>query len=448
MATTTKLDTSNYVIPEEEAVRRALDEFRDRKFGLMMHFGLYSEMGIMESWPLVDEDASWSRREIETDIEVDEFKRQYYSLNRSFNPLRYRPGEWADTAVRSGFKYVVFTTKHHDGFCLYDSAFSDYKTTSPDCPFSTNPRADIVRTFFDACRDRGLSVVAYYSKADWHHPDYWDNMGVGISTTRNPSYDIVADKERWQCFKDFTRNQLLELVRGYGPLDGLWLDGCWIEGEGPKSLDLIDVIAEARKTTPGLIAIDRWQCTSCENVITPEQCVPESPVEVPWESCITLADNWGYHFDDGYKSVHEIIHLLVDVVAKGGNLALNIGPMPDGRLPAPAVSRLEAIGEWLKGNGEAIYATRVQAPYKAGAWAFTRSKDAKRVFAIRLNGEGDEELRGDLLPAVDGRGLPLRVTHLATGGEIPFSAEGDQVRLAFPEGFRLGPDADAFELRF
>ena len=441
------LDTSRYVENQDPAVRASLETFRDRKLGLMMHFGVYSQVGLIESWPLVDEDAHWSRREVERDLSSDEFKKGYYALSKSFNPVRYRPEDWAATAVRGGFKYVIFTTKHHDGFCLYDTKYTDYKTTDPACPFSANPRADIVKTFFNACRAKGLGVTAYFSKADWHHPDYWDNRGIGIKTSRLPSFEIESDLPRWKRFQDFTRNQILELVRNYGPIDGLWLDGGWIYGEGPKSLNFHDVIAEARKTTPGLLAIDRWQCTDCEDVITPEQCVPDEPVTVPWESCITLADHWGYHYDDCYKSVHQVIHLLVDVVAKGGNLALNVGPMPDGRLPHPAVKRLEALGDWLRKNGEAIYATRIQKPYKAGAWAFTCSKDAKRVFAICLWKEGERELSTQLLSGTKELGVPKRVVHLATGKEILFSVrDGQNVVLEFPADFPRDAHADAFEL--
>lgn len=442
------VDMGNYVEPKEPAVKAALETFRDRKLGLMLHFGLYSQTGIVESWPLSDEDSDWSRREVERDLSSDEFKKQYYALSRSFNPVRYRPEAWADAAVRGGFKYVIFTTKHHDGFCLYDSKFSDYKTTDPSCPFSANPRADIVKTLFNACRARGLGVTAYYSKADWHHPDYWDDAGIGHSTTRNPTFEILKNLPRWKRFQDFTRNQLLELVREYGPIDALWLDCSWIYGEGPASLNLRDIVAEARKTTPGLLVADRWQCTDCENFKTPEQYVPDEPEGVvPWESCITLADHWGYHYDDSYKSVHQVIHLLVDVVAKGGNLLLNVGPMPDGRLPYPAVKRLEELGDWLGKNGETIYATRIQEPYKAGSWAFTRSKDGKRVFAICLWKEGERELHTQVLEGVKDLGAPKRVVHLATGLDIPFSGRKDgRTVLEFPAGFNRDAHADAFEI--
>ena len=441
------MDTSHYVENKSPAVKASVETFRDRKLGLFMHFGLYSQVGLIESWPLVDAESRWSRREVERDrADGDTFKKAYYALNRSFNPVRFRPEAWADTAVRSGAKYVIFTTKHHDGFCLYDTKYTDYKVTAKECPFSTDPNADIVKTYFDACRARGLGVTAYFSKADWHHPDYWDNAGIGIRTTRDPSYDLDKNLPRWKRFQDFTRNQLLELVQNYGPIDCLWLDGCWIFGEGPKSLNLHDVMIEARKTTPGLMVVDRWQSTDCEDYVTPEQWVPEEPVSVPWESCITIADHWGYHYDDVYKSSRQIIHLLIDVVAKGGNLAINVGPMPDGRLPHPAVERLETLGAWLKKHGEAIYATRVQEPWKSGAWAFTRSKDSKRVFAIRLWKEGDREYFSDEFPCGKG-GAPKRIVHLATGKEIPFAVDAEKrVILAFPADFRRDAYADAFEI--
>ncbi len=441
-----------YIPPESPEVLKSLETFRDRKLGLMMHFGLYSQMGILESWPLSDADAPWARAEIERDA-LPGFKEAYYALNRSFNPVRFRPDDWARTIADCGFKYVVFTTKHHDGFCLYDSKFSDYKTTSPECPFSSNPNADIVRALFDACRRKGLGISAYYSKADWHHPDYWDNAGIGIQTSRNPSFDIEKDLPRWKRFQDFTRNQLLELVRNYGPLDGLWLDGCWIFGEGPKSLNLHDVIAEARKTTPGLLVVDRWQCTDCEDYITPEQYIPEEPLSVPWESCMTMSASWGYHYDDAYKSVATLIHMLVDVVTKGGNLALNIGPMPDGRLPRPAVERMRAIGAWLAKNGEAIYETRVQEPYRQGSWAFTRSKDGMRKYGILLHTEKDIGKCAVALPLHPALGNVRKVVHLATGIEMPIEitsgaarCDGNVAVVSYPEGFVRDEYADAFRI--
>ncbi|MBQ0032267.1 MAG: alpha-L-fucosidase, partial [bacterium] len=298
-----------------------IEWFKDQKLALMMHFGLYSETGIIESWPLSDKDAHWARVEIERDVATNGFKEAYFAMNRSFNPVRFRPDEWAEEAVRGGFKYVIFTTKHHDGFCLYDTKYTDYKVTDASCPFSTNPNADIVKAYFNACRKRGLGIGAYFSKADWHHEDFWENRGIGHVTDRGVTYDTKANPEKWNRFKAFFRKQLLELVNGYGPLDIVWLDGGWMPKGSNMDLDVESVIAEARKTTPGLIAVDRYGQNSCEDVTTPEQFVPGAVSSNAWESCVTMAANWGYHYDDFYKSPRELIHMLVDVVAKGGNLA-------------------------------------------------------------------------------------------------------------------------------
>ena len=390
-----------------------IEWFKDQKLALMMHFGLYSQPGIIESWPLSDRDAHWSRVEVERDVATNGFKEAYYALNRSFNPVRFRPEEWADEAVRGGFKYVIFTTKHHDGFCLYDTKYTDYKTTDKACPFSTNPNADIVKAYFDACRKRGLGIGAYFSKADWHHDDYWENSGIGHMTDRGVTYDTKAHPEKWNRFKAFFRNQLLELVNGYGPLDIVWLDGGWMPKGSNMDLDVESVIAEARKATPGLIAVDRYGQNSCEDVTTPEQFVPGEVNSNTWESCMTMADNWGYHYDDSYKSSRQLIHMLIDVVAKGGNLALNVGPMPDGRLPSPAVERMREMGAWLGKFGKAIYATRPLAPYRKGDWAFTRGKDGTR-YAIRLWGE-NVPASTLFIPKDDAIKGVTTVRHLATG---------------------------------
>lgn len=430
-----------------------IEWFKDQKLALMMHFGLYSQLGIIESWPLVDKDAHWSRVEIERDVATNGFKEAYFDLNRSFNPVRFRPDEWADEAERGGFKYIIFTTKHHDGFCLYDTKYTEYKTTAATCPFSTNPHADIVKAYFDACRKRGLGIGAYFSKADWHHEDFWENRGIGRITDRGVTYNTMAQPEKWNRFKMFFRNQLLELVTGYGPLDIVWLDGGWMPKGGDMDLDVESVIAEARKTTPGLIAVDRYGQNSCEDVTTPEQFVPGTAVSNAWESCVTMAANWGYHYDDFYKSPRELIHLLVDVVAKGGNLALNVGPMPDGRLPKPAVERMHAMGAWLNVNGNVIYRTRPHAPCRKGKWAFTQSKDGTR-YAIVLWRE-DEVRNGTIFIPDDEelKGLTA-VRHIGTDILVPVRYIDNPINKNFgfafdmPETFVRNEYADAFVLEF
>ena len=386
-----------------------MEWFKDQKLALMMHFGLYSEVGIIESWPLSDSDAYWSRTEVERDIATNGFKEAYFALNRSFNPVRFRPDEWADEAVRGGFKYVIFTTKHHDGFCLYDTKYTDYKVTDKSCPFSTNPNADITKAFFNACRKRGLGIGAYFSKPDWHHNDFWENRGIGRFTDRGQTYDVKANPAKWNAFVDFFRNQVLELIDGYGPIDILWMDGGWIDMDDRMG----EVIDAARKIAPDLISVDRHRRNGYEDVKTPEQFVPGETDAEAWESCVTMAANWGYHYDDAYKSPRELIHMLIDVVAKGGNLALNVGPMPDGRLPRPAVERMREMGAWLGKFGAAIYATRPLAPYRKGDWAFTRGKDGTR-YAIRLWGE-NAPASTLFIPKDDAIKGVTTVRHLATG---------------------------------
>ena len=446
--------TDPYVEPESPLVRERLEWFKDQKLCLMMHLGLYSTMGITESWPLVTKDAFWARSDMEWAREMDdaEVKEQYFALNRSFNPIRFNAAEVAKKAKDCGFRYVSFTTKHHDGFCLWDTKCTDYKTTDPSCPYSTNPNADIVKSLFNACRAEGLGISCYFSKADFHHEDYWEDRGVGRYTDRWPTYDVRKQPEKWNRFREFTKNQILELVGNYGPVDMLWLDGAWFfERNCGCDLNMKDIVESARKIKPDLIVVDRASGDEFMNIKTPEQCVPERPLPFPWETCITMADGWGYHYDDVYKSPRQLIHLLVDVVAKGGNLALNVGPMPDGRLPRPAVERMEAMGAWLKKNGEAIYGTRAVEPYALKNWRFTRGHDG-RIYAIRLWNEGENPRLGVLMNLEKDHPEVLSVTHLATGRSMRCEkAVGDYeqgVFVAFPKDFVRDEFADVFAITY
>ena len=219
-------EEANYVAPEEEAVRQKLEWFKDQKLALMVHWGPYSQWGVMESWPLSDADAVWSRKMYGLDQDPEKFRAQYRALNRTFNPVRFDADEWADFAKEVGFRYFIFTTKHHDGFCMYDSKYSDYKITAPDCPFSENPKADIVRELFSAFREREIAIAPYFSKPDWHCPWYWaENCEKPVACDRNTTYDPRVRKDIWEQFTRYTQNQLLEIVSEYGPVDILWLDG-------------------------------------------------------------------------------------------------------------------------------------------------------------------------------------------------------------------------------
>ena len=381
----------SYVAPEDPLVREKLEWFRDQKLALMMHFGIYSELGICESWPLSDGDAEWGRNEIDWESDPETFKNQYRDLNKSFNPVRLRPEVWADVAARNGFRYLIFTTKHHDGFCLFDSKYTDYKSTAPDCPFHTHRYADIAKHVFDAFRDRGIGIAAYFSKPDWHCPWYWaEGMDRPVAYNRNPTYKPSEHPEIWEKFVEFTHNQMMELVRDYGPIDILWLDGGQVNPGNGQDIRLSEFVKEARKIRPGLITADRTVGGENENYITPEQSVPDYPIRVPWESCVTVGYAFSYRFADRYKTPRQLVHLLTDVVCRGGNLALNIAPQPDGNLPAAAVRAVDGLGAWLRDNGEAIYGTRLADPNEDGITAFTAAKDGRKHYAVVRLPEGEK----------------------------------------------------------
>ena len=416
-----------YCWPEEPAVRRKLEWFQDQKLAMMMHFGIYSQLGICESWPLSDGDTEWSRAGIDWEKDPDTFKEQYRNLNRSFNPVRLQPDKWAEIAVRDGFRYLLFTTKHHDGFCLFDTQYTDYKSTAPDCPFHTHKYADIVRAVFDAFRARGLGIAAYFSKPDWHCPWYWaEGMEKPVAFNRNPTYNPAKHPEVWEQFVRFTHGQMMELVRDYGPLDSLWLDGGQVGPQNGQDIRLTEFMKEARRIQPDLLVSDRTIGGPNENYITPEQSVPAGPIRVPWESCITLGGSFAYSYEPEWKTPRQVVHLLIDIVCRGGNLALNIAPQPDGRLPADGVRILDVLGTWLRRNGEAIYGTRMAEPNEQGTVAFTRKGETH--YALLRLPEGAPVPQTAILPWPH----PVRrLTLLSTGEALSFRqvTEGLEVRL-------------------
>jgi alpha-L-fucosidase len=375
--------------PDEPWLKERLEWFQNLKFGFMMHWGAYSQWGCIESWPLVEEDrwarpddlAAWTGR----GKDIDRFRRDYWALPRTFNPTKFDPDRWAQAAQDAGMRYVVFTTKHHDGFSMFDTKQTGYRVTAPDVPFHTDRRANVARAVFDAFRKRGFGISAYFSKADWHHPDYWDPAAP--ARTRNPNYDTRAHSEKWARFVAFVHAQIEELMTGYGPIDILWLDAGQVRPPA-QDIQMDRLAALARGHQPRLLIVDRTVGGRYENYLTPEQEVPDKPLAGPWESCLTMGDQWSFKPNDKYKSTHRLIHLLVDIVGKGGNFLLNVGPQPDGELPAEALRRMKEIGAWMKVNGDAIYGTRPIAPYKEGDVVFTRKgPSVNAIFLLKNDGD-------------------------------------------------------------
>ncbi|MBU2650970.1 MAG: alpha-L-fucosidase [Bacteroidetes bacterium] len=392
--------------PETDTmVLEKLDQWQNLKFGLLMHWGPYSQWGVVESWSICAEDEGWCRR---NNPDYIAYKRDYENLKTTFNPVKFEPERWAEAARSAGMKYVVFTTKHHDGFCMFDTKYTDYKVTDPGCPFSVDKRSNITLEIFDAFRKEGLWTGAYFSKPDWHCEYYWwPNFAT---PDRNVNYDIKAYSERWENYIEFTHNQLLELVSDYGKVDILWLDGGWVRKKSDdeirrainspdfkftriqnQDIRMDELVQKVRQKQPGIIVVDRAVPGINQNYLTPENQVPEKMLPYPWESCIIAGGSWSWVPNAKYMSGRKVVHLLVDIVAKGGNLLLNIAPGPDGTWDPGAYDMLRETGEWMKLNSEAIYGTRPLYPYKEGKICLTRKNDG-RTFLIYLADEGETDI--------------------------------------------------------
>jgi alpha-L-fucosidase len=393
-ATLSKSMASNEASRDTSLAKR-LEWFQDMKFGLFIHFGIYSQWGCVESWPVVEDD-TWARTDdvkawTDRNKDFSLFKRDYWQLNKTFNPTKFNPEKWADAAKYAGMKYFVFTTKHHDGFSMYDTHQTDFKITDPSCPFHTNKRKDITKEAFTAFRKKGFGIGAYYSKADWHSPYYWlpDSSGHG----RRANYNTLKQPVPWAKFQSFVYKQVEELTTGYGAIDILWLDAAWTRAPH-EDIHMDDIAAMARKNQPGLIMVDRNVHGKNENYRTPEQEVPAKPLEFVWETCMTMGDQWSYKPEDKYKSTFQLVQLLVDIVAKGGNFLLNIGPDSHGELPAGSLSRLHEMGDWMSVNQDGIYGTRPIAPYKEGNIAFTSKQNF--VYAYYLAAKEETKLPAEI----------------------------------------------------
>ncbi len=432
-----------YTWPKDPKVMENLRKWQGYKFGLLIHMGLYSELGIVESWALCPED--WITRNGYDDYY--KFCNDYRNTKSRFNPVNFDPEKWAKMFKSSGSKYLIYSSKHHDGFCLYDSKYTDFKVTDKGCPFSANPKSNVLKEVLDATRKEGLATGIYFSKPDWTTPNFW--WPYYPPKDRNPNYDITKHPDRWRKFVEYTQNQINELTSDYGKVDILWLDGCWVMPKSaitkkvaefctyPYDMDInMKLIAEkARAKQPGMLVVDRWVQSEYEDYLTPEQKTPEKPLMVPWESCITMGGAWGWVKNDHYKSSKELVQLLVNIVAKGGNLLLGVGPNGKGDFEPKVYENLAMLGKWLDANGEAIYGTNPVEPFLDSKVAYTAKGD-HTIYAIYLPSKDEKELPAEITVKTTLNGK-LKASLVSLKQKLNCKRVEGGIKVAIPQSLRL-----------
>ena len=344
------------------------------RFGMFIHFGLYA-LPARHEW-------------IKTTEKITEEKYDQYF--KHFNPDLYDPREWARWAKAAGMKYVVLTTKHHEGFCLFDSQYTDYKATNT--PYGK----DLVREYVDAFRAEGLHIGFYYSLIDWHHPDFLIDV---IHPRRDDENAEELNKGRdMKRYAEYMRNQVTELLTNYGKIDILWFDFSysdrrpdqkdWMEGKGKDQWEAEKLLETARKLQPHIIIDNRTEIE--QDLWTPEQFQPMEWVKhektgelVTWEACQTLSGSWGYYRDEmTWKSPEMLIDMLINTVCIGGNLLMNVGPTARGYLDYRAENALQVYADWMKYNSRSIYGCTMAEPEFTAprGCRLTQSDDGKRLY--------------------------------------------------------------------
>src|SRR6185312_6076753 len=351
------------------------------RFGMFIHFGVYSTIGRHE-W--VMEDEAWPIG-------------PYTEHAKIFRPERNCPRAWAKLAKAAGMKYMVMTTKHHEGFCNFDTKLTDY------CAPKQGPGRDLVREYVEAARAEGLRVGFYYSLMDWHHPD-----GARCAT----------DEAARRRFVDYTHGLIRELMTNYGKIDVLWYDVAWpLDREGWESEKMNDMVFQLQ---PEIIVNNRNKLQG--DFSTPEQHITAEKGGRAWESCMTLNDSWGYQrADNNWKSARTVVRNLIQCARDGGNYLLNIGPRGDGSIPEESVRVLEEVGQWMSKNGETIYKSDLCQPRRSNYASFTRIGNTLFMHVHYWPG-GDVEMGGLMTTAKSAR-------MYATNKNLDFKQDPYQLKI-------------------
>ncbi|HUU12501.1 MAG TPA: alpha-L-fucosidase [Terriglobia bacterium] len=401
--------------------------WREARFGMFIHWGIYAVPADATDLEGKHRVAEWyfSNKQMQV--------KDYEKFAAQFNPVRFNAKRWVQMAKDAGMKYIVITSKHHDGFCMFDSKLTDY-TIVRATPFKRDPLKELA----EECRKQGITFCFYHSIMDWHHPDYLSRRPWEKDT--RPADD--ADLNR---YINYMKGQLKELLTNYGPIGVLWFDGGW--EHSAEELRSAEVNAFIRSLQPPILINNRNRLP--EDFSTPEQFVPAKSMTVGhlWETCMTMNDTWGYATNDtNWKSSETLIRKLIDSAGKGGNFLLNVGPTAEGEFPPESIERLAAIGKWMKVNGESIHAT-TKGPFRRLSFDGRATTKGKTLYlhVFKWPGEGLKVtgLKTKIVSAraLDG-GESLRITSTNTtvdGVEFPV--------LAISKPQKLDPAATVIELR-
>ena len=360
-----------------------MDWWRNDRFGMFIHWGLYAVPAGQWKGEKVPGIGEWIMERAKIPVS------EYEQLAKQFNPVKFDAEQWVRIAKNAGMKYIVITSKHHDGFCLWDSKYTDY-----DVMDATPFKRDILGELAAECKKQGIRLCFYHSIMDWHHPDAQAPFYPNYNDTKksNPNFDRYVEY--------YLKGQLKELVQNYGPLGIMWFDGEWIKDwTRENGWDMFEYclslqpdtivnnrVGNGRQGMRGLSKSDEF----AGDYGTPEQEIPAKGLPgLDWETCMTMNDTWGYKsYDNNWKSREDLLHKLVDIASKGGNFLLNVGPTAEGLIPGPSVERLAAIGKWMKVNGESIYGTTAS-PLGKVPWGRCTAKTGKlylHVFDWPANG--------------------------------------------------------------
>jgi alpha-L-fucosidase len=410
----------NYLQESTTERDKRMQWWRDATFGMFIHWGAYSVPAGEYKGKDVKGIAEWIMHSANIPIP------EYEQFVREFNPQSFNAKEWVRIAKDAGVQYIVITSKHHDGFALWDSKVSNYDIMD----FSPFKR-DILMELTDACKAAGIKMCFYHSIMDWHQPDAESKKDYTHQNTPNP--DFARYRET------YLKQQLTELIKKYDP-EVLWFDGEWIpEWTEDQGKDLYNYL---RNLKPGLIINNRvgkgrsgmqgmnTYKDAAGDFGTPEQEILEGTSDFDWESCMTMNDTWGFKkSDNNWKSAETLIDNLIDIAAKGGNYLLNVGPTAEGLIPAPSIERLGEMGKWLRVNKEAIYATHSLKQYKEGDnLKYTSSKDGKYVYAMITKKTGNSVTIKQVKPKPGSQIYMLGVKE-----KLNWKAVGDGVEVTLPD---------------